>query len=170
MRRLTVALFIAGAGCATRQSQPAPVIVEKPKPAVRAADPPDAPEVRKVAPLARAYRSADILAVAHGDATYYADKFDGRRTASGIVFRNAQLYAAHREYPFGTVVRVTNLRNERSVVLRVVDRGPNGSAANKRRTIIDVSQRAASELGFMHAGRVAVRVEVLEWGAGRAQN
>ncbi|MGH7459764.1 MAG: septal ring lytic transglycosylase RlpA family protein [Longimicrobiales bacterium] len=172
MRRLTFTLLLAGAGCASSENAPAPAPVAEPAPGVRAADPPDAPEIRDVAPLAsRTARSGadDVLAVAHGGATYYADKFDGRRTASGIVFRNTRMYAAHREYPFGTMVRVTNLKNERSVVLRVVDRGPNGSAENKRRTIIDVSQRAARELGFLSAGRVDVRVEVLEWGSGRAQ-
>ena len=109
----------------------------------------------------------EILEEASGEATYYASKFDGRRTASGIVFSNSEAFAAHRTYPFGTVVRVTNTRNERSVILRVVDRGPNGTSENKRRTIIDVSQSAAAELDFVHAGRAPVRVEVLEWGARR---
>lgn len=104
-----------------------------------------------------------VLEEAEGEATYYASRFDGRRTASGIVFRNSEPWAAHRRYPFGTVVRVTNLRNGRSVVLRVVDRGPFGNA----RRIIDVSQSAARELDFMAAGHVPVRVEVLEWGSGR---
>ena len=104
-----------------------------------------------------------VLEEAEGEATYYASRFDGRRTASGVVFRNAEPWAAHRRYPFGTVVRVTNLRNGRSVILRVVDRGPFG---NPRR-IIDVSQSAARELDFVSAGHVPVRVEVLEWGSGR---
>ncbi len=108
-----------------------------------------------------------VLAVALGEATYYASKFDGRLTASGIRFHNSELFAAHREYPFGTVVRVTNLENERSVVLRVVDRGPNGKSERIQRTIIDVSQRAARQLDFLRAGRINVRVEVLEWGPGR---
>jgi rare lipoprotein A len=108
-----------------------------------------------------------ILEAAEGEATYYAAKFDGRRTASGIVFWNTEAYAAHRTYPFGTVVRVTNTRNERSVILRVVDRGPHGTSERQRRTIIDVSHSAAQELGFVQAGRVPVRVEVLEWGARR---
>jgi rare lipoprotein A len=109
----------------------------------------------------------EILAEAEGEATYYASKFDGRRAASGIVFRNSEPYAAHRTYPFGTVVRVTNLANERSVVLRVIDRGPHGTSARAQRTIIDVSQSAARDLDFIRDGRVPVRVEVLEWGSGR---
>ncbi|HEX2191375.1 MAG TPA: septal ring lytic transglycosylase RlpA family protein [Longimicrobiaceae bacterium] len=107
-----------------------------------------------------------VLASATGGATLYADKFEGRRTASGIPFRQNQLVAAHRGYPFGTLLRVTNLRNGRSVNVRVVDRGPFGSAANKRRTIIDLSRRAADRLGYTAAGRAQVRVEVLEWGEG----
>lgn len=110
---------------------------------------------------------AESLAEAEGEATYYASKFDGRRAASGIVFRNSEPYAAHRTYPFGTMVRVTNLANERSVVLRVIDRGPNGTSARAQRTIIDVSQSAARDLDFIRDGRIPVRVEVLEWGTGR---
>jgi rare lipoprotein A len=108
-----------------------------------------------------------VLAEAEGEATYYASRFDGRRAASGIVFRNSEPYAAHRTYPFGTVVRVTNLANERSVIVRVIDRGPHGTSARAQRTIIDVSQSAAQDLDFIRAGRVPVRVEVLEWGDGR---
>jgi rare lipoprotein A len=107
------------------------------------------------------------LAEAEGEATYYASRFDGRRAASGIVFRNSEAYAAHRTYPFGTLVRVTSLVNDRSVVVRIVDRGPHGSSARAKGTIIDLSQSVARELDFMRAGRIPVRVEVLEWGSGR---
>lgn len=106
------------------------------------------------------------LEVLTGEATYYADKFDGRRTASGIVFRQREAYAAHRTLPFGTVVRVTNERNGRSVVVRVVDRGPWGSTAKQRNTIIDLSRSAAEQLGYIRAGRTPVRVEVLHRGPG----
>jgi rare lipoprotein A len=107
------------------------------------------------------------LSTASGEATYYADKFDGRRTASGIVFRNSRPYAAHRKYPFGTVVRVTNEANDRWIIVTVVDRGPHGTSARARRTIIDLSRSSAERLGFVSAGRTAVRVDVLEWGDGR---
>ena len=107
------------------------------------------------------------LSTASGEATYYADKFDGRRTASGIVFRNSQPYAAHRTYPFGTLLRVTNEANRRWVIVRVVDRGPHGTSARARRTIIDLSRSVAERLGFVRAGRAPVLVEVIEWGDGR---
>ncbi len=99
--------------------------------------------------------------VLRGEATYYADRFEGRRTASGIRFRQSEPYAAHRTLPFGSVVRVTNERNGRSVVVRVVDRGPWGPAAKRRNTIIDLSRSAAEQLGYVRAGRTPVRVEVL---------
>ena len=110
---------------------------------------------------------ADVKQTVTGEATYYADLFEGRRTASGIPFRQNQMVAAHRAYPFGTLLRVTNTRNDRSVNVRVVDRGPWGDKAKARNTIIDLSRRAANQLGYVAAGRTPVKVEVLEWGAGR---
>lgn len=107
-----------------------------------------------------------VLQMVTGDATFYADKFEGRRTASGIPFRQNQMVAAHRAYPFGTILRVTNLRNNQSVNVRVVDRGPFGTSQRAQRTIIDLSRRAAQQLGYVDAGRTPVRVEVLEWGEG----
>jgi rare lipoprotein A len=103
-----------------------------------------------------------VLEEVRGEATFYADKFEGRRTASGIPFRQNQLVAAHRDFPFGTVLRVTNTRNDRAVNVRVVDRGPFGA----EQTIIDLSRRAAQQLGYIEAGRTPVQVEVLEWGDG----
>lgn len=107
-----------------------------------------------------------VLETVTGEATFYADSFEGRRTASGIPFRQHQMVAAHRAYPFGTILRVTNLRNDREVNVRVVDRGPHGSRAAARNTIIDLSRRAAQTLDYVDAGRTPVRVEVLEWGEG----
>jgi rare lipoprotein A len=101
-----------------------------------------------------------------GFATYYANSFDGDRTASGERFDQDTLVAAHRTYPFGTRIRVTNLENRRSVLLRVVDRGPYGGS-RRHRAIVDVSRAAARRLGMIRDGRVRVRVEVLEFGRGR---
>lgn len=109
---------------------------------------------------------AGSLETVTGDASFYANTFEGRRTASGVPFRQNQMVAAHRAYPFGTILRVTNLSNDRSVNVRVVDRGPFGSSAKAKRRIIDLSRRAANELGFINAGHAQVRVEVLEWGPG----
>lgn len=119
-------------------------------------------QVRTVSSASRLHEGP----VVRGEATYYADMFEGRPTASGLPFHQREPYAAHRTFPFGTVLRVTNERNGRSVIVRVVDRGPWGSEANRRRTIIDLSRSVAERLGFVHAGRVPVRIEVLLVGAG----
>ena len=105
------------------------------------------------------------LQTREGLASYYADWFNGRKTASGTIFSNDDLVAAHPSYPFGSVVRVVNLRNQRSIDLRIVDRGP-APAIRARGVIIDVSRAAAERLGFISAGRARVRVEVLRWGGG----
>lgn len=91
-----------------------------------------------------------------GLASYYADKFNGRRTASGEVFYQDSLTAAHKTLPFGSKIRVTNLVNGKSVVVRVNDRGMKGT-----KRIVDLSKAAAREIGIIAAGIAKVRVEVL---------
>jgi len=92
-----------------------------------------------------------------GFASFYHSILHGQRTANGERFDRYALTAAHRTLPFGTLVRVTNLRNQRSVIVRINDRGP----LNKRR-VIDVSPRAARELGFFSHGLTWVMVEVIQ--------
>lgn len=91
-----------------------------------------------------------------GLASFYAHKFHGRATASGEIYDMNKFTAAHPQLPFGTFVRVTNLKNKKSVVLKVNDRGP----VSKKR-IIDVSYKAAQELGFVRDGLVKVRLEIV---------
>ncbi len=91
-----------------------------------------------------------------GLASYYHDRFHGRVTSSGRVHDNDELVAAHRTYPFGTFLRVTNLDNMRSVIVCVTDRGPYHG-----RRIIDVSESAADSLGFIERGVARVRLEVV---------
>ena len=95
--------------------------------------------------------------VLRGRASYYSDRLAGNTTASGDVYRPRRLTAAHRTLPFGTMVRVTNLRNGRSVEVRINDRGPFGD----RRRIIDLSRRAAEQLDMIRAGVVPVEVEIV---------
>jgi peptidoglycan lytic transglycosylase len=95
-----------------------------------------------------------------GLASYYGPGFQGRKTASGEPFDQAEMVAAHRTLPLGTVVRVTNLENGRKVVLRIIDRGPYGKNFRKG-TIIDVSKGAARKLRFIEDGLVRVRVDVV---------
>ena len=104
-----------------------------------------------------------ILEVRQGLASYYGPGFEGKRTASGIAFDKTAMVAAHPSYPFGTVVRVTNLTNKRQVLVRVVDRGP-AKGPRAEGVIIDVSSGAAANLGFIRQGRTRVRLEVLRWG------
>jgi rare lipoprotein A len=109
-------------------------------------------------------KPASILAVRQGLASYYGPGFEGKRTASGIPFDETDMVAAHPTYPFGTVVRVTNLANKRQVVVRVVDRGP-ARGPRAEGVLIDVSSGAAANLGFLRQGRTRVRLEVLRWGS-----
>lgn len=92
-----------------------------------------------------------------GMASYYSGRFEGRRTASGDTFRNDALTAAHRSFPFGTLVRVTSARGEH-VDVRITDRLP------ARQAIIDLTQSAAARLDMLRVGKAQVTVQVLEWG------
>jgi len=96
-----------------------------------------------------------------GLASYYAQSLDGKITASGLRFRNDAMVAAHPTYPFGTIVRVTNLRNGRAVSVQIIDRGPS-AGPRKEGVIIDLSCAAATALGFIERGRTRVRVRVLK--------
>ncbi|HCF63078.1 MAG TPA: septal ring lytic transglycosylase RlpA family lipoprotein [Chitinophagaceae bacterium] len=92
----------------------------------------------------------------YGLASYYANKFEGRLTANGEVFSQSKLTAACNVFPLGTKLKVTNLRNRKSVIVRTNDRlHPN------TRRIIDLTYTAASKLGFIHAGLARVRIEVV---------
>jgi rare lipoprotein A len=110
--------------------------------------------------------STRTLETREGLASYYGAAFHGKITASGRPFDMNAMIAAHPSYPFGTLLRVTNLNNGRSVQVRVQDRGP-ARHPQAEGVIIDLSQRAAERLGFIRQGRARVRLEVLEWKAGR---
>lgn len=91
-----------------------------------------------------------------GQGSYYADKFAGRATTSGALYRPGRLTAAHNTLPFGTKIKVTNVRNGRSVKVVVNDRGP-----HVKDRIVDVSKRAARKLGLIEAGVVPVQLKVV---------
>ncbi len=105
----------------------------------------------------------DVLATQDGLASYYSDKFTGRKTASGARYAPGALTAAHLTLPFGTVVRVVNVRTGRSVVVTINDRGPFGHAER----VIDLSKAAARQLGILQEGVAPVRVEILRYGSGK---
>lgn len=95
--------------------------------------------------------------VLRGEASFYADFFNGRKTASGERYDPKKMTAANRTLPLGTRVRITRLDTGRSVVVTVNDRGPFG----KRRRIFDLSKAAARELDMLHVGKAEIRAVVL---------
>ncbi len=92
-----------------------------------------------------------------GRASYYSSQLHGRRTASGAIYDQTRLTAAHPSLPFGTLVCVTNRQNQQSVMVEINDRGP---YSGKR--VIDLSLRAAKEIGMTRAGTVRVDIETCE--------
>lgn len=92
-----------------------------------------------------------------GEASFYADRFNGQLTASGERLDNRALTAAHRILPFGTKVLVTNLANSKSVVVRITDRGP-----FKKGRILDLTKAGATTLGFLEKGIAHITLEVVD--------
>jgi len=97
--------------------------------------------------------------IERGTASWYGAEFHGRPTTSGEIYNMYGLTAAHRLMPLGTVAKVTNLENGRSVVVKINDRGPFVEGR-----IIDLSYSAAEALGMVDAGLSNVEIEVLKWG------
>jgi rare lipoprotein A len=136
---LAIVVTAMGAGivnfafCQETESESAPVAVEEPtKP------------------------SENNIQTETGLAAYYHGSFHGRRTANGESFDHNSFTAAHKTLPFGTLVRVINLTNLRTVVVRVNDRGP-----LQKNRVIDLTRRAASLLGFVTRGMTSVKIEIL---------
>lgn len=137
--------------------------------AIREADQPLEQQSEVLAPAALPFATAPALGAPvnsapavqvastyHGQASWYGPGFYGGRTANGEVFRRGTMTAAHRSLPFGTRVRVTNLWNGRSAVVRINDRGPFHGGR-----IIDLAHGAAQELGVASSGVASVKLEVL---------
>jgi len=95
--------------------------------------------------------------IQHGKAAYYSDKFQGNTTASGEIYDKDSLTAAHRSIPFGTLVKVTNIKNHKSVVVRINDRGP-----YVKKRIIDLSRKAMKILEGIEDGVIEVVLEIIE--------
>src|ERR1039457_6061252 len=105
------------------------------------------------------YANMPALETQTGVASYYGDKFDGKRTSFGEVFKKNDLTAAHLKYPYNTILRVINLLNNKSVILRINDRKPDFNGR-----IIDVPFGAAKKLEMIKSGITEVRIDVLKWG------
>lgn len=94
--------------------------------------------------------------VYYGQASFYADKFNGRQTANGEIYSHAKATAACNVLPLGTWIKVTNLMNNRSVIVKVNDR-----LHPKMKRIVDLSKTSAEKLGYTKRGLTQVRVEVI---------
>jgi rare lipoprotein A len=129
-------LMVLAAGCATTITGPA------------------APEASIPGPMA-----AKVVETFEGTASWYGPQFHGKKTASGEIFDMTDLTAAHKELPMGTTCIVTNLANNKSVTVRINDRGP-----FVKDRIIDLSYAAAKVVGMIDTGTAPVRVEVLAGG------
>lgn len=103
------------------------------------------------------YRSVPVVDSAVGVASYYADKFIGRKTASGEIFSQHKMTCAHNTLPLGTKVRVTNLRNGKSIIVRVNDR-----LHHRNPRIVDLPTGAAKQLGYTGRGIIKVSVVVVK--------
>jgi rare lipoprotein A len=90
-----------------------------------------------------------------GTANFYSDKFQGKKTGSGEIYDKDKLTASHKKLAYGTKVKVTNIDNGKSVVVTVNDRMGKSNPA-----VIDLSRRAADEIGLSNAGKTKVKVEV----------
>jgi rare lipoprotein A len=95
--------------------------------------------------------------ILYGTASYYANKFNGRKTATGEIFSQEKMTAACNVLPLGTWIKVTNLRNGRSVIVRTNDR----LHSNVKR-VVDLSRSAAQKLNYISSGLTKVKVEVIE--------
>ena len=143
-RKLLMVMLVVtslAASCAERKAPTGPP--SAPAPAA-------APAIPPVSPARRIYRET-------GTASWYGREFHGSTTASGEVFDRYGMSAAHRTLPLGTVIRVTNLDNYKSVTVTVNDRGP-----FVKKWIIDLSYGAAKELGFIAQGTAPVKIETLK--------
>jgi len=103
------------------------------------------------------YRDVPVVDSAEGVASFYSDKFIGKPTANGEIFSQDKLTCAHNTLPFGTKIKVTNLKNGKSLIVRVNDR-----LHHRNPRLVDLTTRAAKELGFNRGGVVRVRVEVVK--------
>jgi rare lipoprotein A len=136
------------------------VAVRSAAPFSGSADRSDEPQIKPIAPtlpIAAPPQEPRVRSVSQGQASWYGPGFFGNRTANGEVFRPGTLTAAHRTLPFGTKVRVTNMRNGRTAVVRINDRGP--FHGNR---VIDLAHGAAHQLGLVSSGVASVKLEVLQ--------
>ena len=116
-------------------------------------------EINEIDESNKGYGDKNLTEVEVGVASFYANEFNGKKTASGEIYRMHDLTAAHPSYPFNTIVRVINLSNNKSVEVRINDRMPNFKGR-----LIDLSFAAAKKIGIINSGIQKVKIVVLKWG------
>jgi rare lipoprotein A len=154
-RTSVATLFLVAFAAAAAQAQ-APTAPAKADAAPAPAAAPAAAATPAPAPAPAPAAKPAAQGAMEGLAAYYSRRLDGRRTASGKVFSQAKLTGAHQTLPFGTRVKVTNTKNNRSVTVVINDRGPTQAGR-----VIDLSRAAAAKLGMLRAGLVPVKLEVV---------
>lgn len=112
-----------------------------------------------VAPLAARSATGTGVGPVKAICVYYHDKFHGQRVSNGEIYDKGAFTAAHATLPFGTMVKVTNPRNNKSVVVRVNDRRPH---KRSKTTIIELTSRAAREIDIIKEGRAQVLIEIIQ--------
>lgn len=133
-------LLLTISGCATNVEKHVAPAVDNPKPKK---------EVKTDTP--------ETTYIGKGKASFYANKFQNRKTANGERFKQSALTAAHKKLPFGTKVKVTNTKNGKSVIVRINDRGP-----YVRGRVIDLSRSAFKKIGNTRAGVIKVKLEIVK--------
>lgn len=156
MRRLCLSILLI-AGCGQR-SGPGPQPLSRPSPRVDSVQAHEPAKPDEIDQLSQRFEGTHPARTLRGKATYYSSSLTGHPMASGERYDPNRPQAAHRTLPFGTIVRVTNVHSNESVVVRIVDRGPYGGKGR----IIDLSYSAARKIGIVRAGVADVRVDVLE--------
>ena len=114
---------------------------------------------KKVSKSGKENKSKGHRKIIKGISSFYAEDFHGKLTANGEVYDMYGLTAAHKTMPLNTICRVTNLENNKSLILRINDRGP-----YIKGRILDCSYGAAKKLDFINQGTTKVKIEVIEWG------
>lgn len=157
---ITPAFATTGRVAAADSSASLELAIRNADPSPESATSSDEPLLKPVAPalpIATPPQQPRIKSVSQGQASWYGPGFFGNRTASGEVLRPGTLTAAHRSLPFGTQVRVTNIGNGRSAIVRINDRGPFHG-----HRVIDLAHGAANQLGLISSGTANVKLEVLQ--------
>ena len=117
---------------------------------------------KKTASKTKRKRTVNHRKIIKGVSSYYAEDFHGKLTANGEVYDMYGLTAAHKTLPLNTICRVTNLANNKSLILRINDRGP-----YVKGRILDCSYGAAKKLDFVQQGTTRVKIEIIELGDGK---